>query len=133
LEKELLFIENYIELEALRVEDVAEIKFIIDGDPEGIKIPPLLFIPLIENAFKHGVVSELDKSLIKIEISVVSDSIGLQIENPWEEDEQDDLSKHKGLGVENVQKRLSLLYPNKYILKCERQGKSYITDLKIKL
>jgi len=133
LEKELLFIENYIELEALRVEDVAEIKFLIDGDPEGIKIPPLLFIPLIENAFKHGVVSELDKSLIRIEISVVSDSIGLQIENPWEEDEQDDLSKHKGLGVENVQKRLSLLYPNKYILKCEKRGKSYITDLKIKL
>jgi sensor histidine kinase YesM len=113
LEKEVQFINNYIELESLRVEDTANINLNITGEDQNYKVPPLLFIPLIENAFKHGIQSEAEKSEINIDLHFYTDKIELKIINPVDPDQPNN-EKPGGLGIENVKKRLNLIYPNNH-------------------
>jgi len=129
LEQEITFIRNYIDLEAIRVEDIADVHFEVKGNDPGHKIPPLLFIPLIENAFKHGISSEVEHSDIHIEIHIDDDRIELNTKNPFEGTEIADDNNHKGLGLENVSKRLELLYPNKYTLDINQNGHYFKTKL----
>ena len=115
LEKEIQFIKNYIELESIRVEDVASIQLEIVGEDPGYKIPPLLFIPLIENAFKHGVSIDQETSLIYIKFKISNKGIDLEIKNPIGNSEEERVDRRKGgLGIENVRKRLQLLFPNSH-------------------
>ncbi|WP_282013964.1 sensor histidine kinase [Marinifilum flexuosum] len=113
LEKEVQFINNYIELESLRVEDTADINLNISGEDQNYKLPPLLFIPLIENTFKHGIHSESGKSEINIDLHFYSDKIELKIVNPIDPDQPKN-EKPGGLGIQNVKKRLNLLYPKNH-------------------
>ncbi len=134
LEKEIQFIKNYIELESIRVEDVANIQLNIEGENPGHKIPPLLFIPLIENAFKHGISSELETSEIKIAMKISQDRINLEISNPLESKRGIHTeAKHEGLGIENVRKRLNLLFPNKHIFNITKSDNQYTTHLSLSL
>ncbi|MGQ1911268.1 sensor histidine kinase [Marinifilum sp. RC60d5] len=130
LEKETQFIKNYIELEALRVEDTANIKLNISGENQLYKIPPLLFIPLIENAFKHGISNELEKSEINIDLQFSKNKILLEITNPLDYYETTN-KKHSGLGIENVRKRLNLLYPNKHSFEVLQENQTYKTIVSI--
>lgn len=132
LEKEIQFIENYIDLESVRVEDIANISFNVTGEDKGLKIPPLLFIPLIENAFKHGISSELDKSHILINLNISEDSILLQINNPLEKKIEEKITtNHNGLGIENVKKRLELLFPGKYSFEISENKNEFTTYLRL--
>jgi len=134
LEKEIQFIKNYIELESVRVEDVAQINLQIDGENQEYQIPPLLFIPLIENAFKHGISSVLDSSEIIIQISISDTCINLDIENPYEQmREVKAATNHKGLGIENVRKRLELLYPKHHVFNISTDNNLYKTHLSLSL
>ncbi|RUT79871.1 sensor histidine kinase [Ancylomarina longa] len=134
LEKEIQFIKNYIELESVRVEDVAQINLQIDGENQEYQIPPLLFIPLIENAFKHGINSVHDSSEINIQISISDSSINLDIENPYEQmKEVEAATNHKGLGIQNVKKRLELLYPKRHIFTTSIDNNLYKTHLSLSL
>ena len=126
LEKEVQFIRNYIELESLRVEDTANINVTIKGEEQNYKVPPLLFIPLIENAFKHGINTESNKSEINIDLSFYSDKIELKIINPVDPDNRKN-EKHSGLGIENVKKRLNLLYPHSHSFIISENNKQYQT------
>lgn len=126
LEKEIQFIRNYIELESLRVEDTAIIKLTISGEDQNYKIPPLLFIPLIENAFKHGINTEKDKSEITIDLQFYTDKIELKIINPVDSDSVRN-EKHSGLGIENVKKRLNLLYPHSHSFIVTENNEQYQT------
>nr|WP_320119611.1 histidine kinase [uncultured Marinifilum sp.] len=132
LEKEIQFIRNYIELEALRVEDTADIKLNIYGENQVYKIPPLLFIPLIENAFKHGISNEIEKSEIRIDLKFSKDKIILEITNPLDYYETTS-KKHSGLGIENVRKRLNLLYPHNHSFTVLQNNKTYKTIVSITL
>ena len=133
LEKEITFIRNYIDLEAIRVEDIANVHFEIKGSNPGHKIPPLLFIPLIENAFKHGISSEVEHSDIHIKIHIDENKIEMNTENPFDNTQIDDGNNHKGLGLENVSKRLELLYPNKYRLDINQNGDYFKTHLVLEI
>lgn len=133
LEQEITFIKNYIALEAIRVEDIAKVHFEIDGTNPGFKIPPLLFIPLIENAFKHGISSEVEHSDIRIKIHIDENKVELNTENPLDETRIDDDNKHKGLGLENVSKRLELIYPNKHKLEVNKNGQYFKTHLVLEM
>jgi LytS/YehU family sensor histidine kinase len=133
LEQEITFIKNYIALEAIRVEDIAKVHFEINGTNPGFKIPPLLFIPLIENAFKHGISSEVEHSDIRIKIHIYENKVELNTENPLDKTRIDDDNKHKGLGLENVNKRLELIYPNKYKLEVKKNGQCFKTRLVLKM
>ena len=134
LEKEIQFIKNYIELESIRVEDVAKVNMKIVGEDPGHRIPPLLFIPLIENAFKHGISTELETSEIYINLAISNNSIELKIENPIDsKNDTDSNVKHNGLGIENVKKRLNLLFPENHIFEITENSDLYTTRLSLSL
>lgn len=134
LEKEIQFIRNYIALEAVRVEDIAIINLNINGEDLGHKIPPLLFIPLIENAFKHGISAEQSSSEININLDITKDQINLEITNPLDDSIEDQKDKQLGgLGIENVRKRLNLLFPNKHIFKITETKNHYTTHLSLSI
>jgi sensor histidine kinase YesM len=110
LTKEVEAITHYIELQKLRSPE-AKIEFKIDGKLTGKMVPPLLFFPLIENAFKHGLKS--NPGYVIINLKVGFDTIVFNIENDVSESEDLEKGKYGGIGLENVKQRLNLIYGNK--------------------
>lgn len=129
LTKELDFIHNYVELMRIRLPEHVEVKTDIPiTGTEGIQIAPLLFISLIENAFKHGV-SHNVSSFIYIRLTYENDNkIVCSILNSYFPKDTHDKSG-SGIGLTNLRKRLELLYPNQFALRTERTGDSYISEL----
>ena len=117
IDKEIGFIKNYLELEKIRIGEKANIEIKVMGNTGLQQITPLLFIPFIENAFKHGVNKQLNDSSIRIIFDLEKQGvIKFIIENTKDNKEQSVDKKYSGIGIENVKKRLSLLYPEKYSL-----------------
>lgn len=113
IDKEIDFIRNYIELMRIRLAANVEVETEININPNSrTEIAPLVFISLIENAFKHGI-SPTEPSFIHIAITEEADSICCDIINSYHPKNEDDKSG-SGIGLEQVQKRLDLLYPGKY-------------------
>ncbi|MDE5416571.1 histidine kinase [Labilibaculum sp. DW002] len=134
LEKEIQFIKNYIDLESVRVEDIAKINLNISGEDPGHKVPPLLFIPLIENAFKHGISSEQTTSEINITLKISKHKIELEINNPLDDISEEQKKKQfGGLGIENVKKRLNLLFKNQHSFNISRGNGLYTSNLILQL
>ncbi|HMN32756.1 MAG TPA: sensor histidine kinase [Chitinophagaceae bacterium] len=131
LEKEINYINDYIKLQKIRLGDTVILNCSIDGDLEGKQIAPLLLIPFIENAFKHGVNPE-ESSQIDIQISVSDYYLYLQVFNlkvPHKVQTQ----LKSGFGLENGRKQLKLLYPNKHSFKIENKNLSFTVTIKIQL
>lgn len=110
---ELAFIRNYVDLEKLRYEDQIDIRFSVEELSKGKKIAPLIFIPFVENAFKHGGNRGSENKFVEIEIRVESEKISLNVRNSISERMD---NREKGIGLENVKKRLDLLYNQAYSL-----------------
>ncbi|MCQ2228776.1 MAG: histidine kinase [Bacteroidales bacterium] len=108
LTKEIEFIDNYSKLMHLRLNDKVKVTFDIAECEDGIKIPPLLLIPLVENAFKHGV-SYNDESFIECRLKIEDDNLIFNVENSIITSETEDRS-HSGIGLQNLKKRLEILY-----------------------
>ncbi|MEL6945935.1 MAG: histidine kinase, partial [Bacteroidota bacterium] len=129
IEKEIEYLRNYIELEGLRLEDNANVKFEIENESQGLEIAPLLLLPLLENAFKHGTTnSERIDIQIFIQVNPQKDELRLEVKNYFEPND-----KKAGLGIENLQKRLDLMYANRYDLQQTIQNDLYISILKLQL
>ncbi|MDR0349570.1 MAG: histidine kinase [Tannerella sp.] len=129
--KDLAFVRNYIELMRIRLPEHAELKTDIHIYSPDTLIAPLLFISLIENAFKHGI-SNNKPSFIELVITAESGRISCIIRNSFfPKDEQD--KSGSGIGIANLQKRLELLYPQKHELTCQRKGEIFISELVIDL
>ncbi|MGE0076811.1 MAG: sensor histidine kinase [Bacteroidales bacterium] len=116
LEGEIEFIKSYIDLMKLRFSSTIEVITDFSIENSNVRIAPLLFIPLIENAFKHGV-NPLEKSIIKISLQeknrIVSfESFNTDFPQKYQTDKEEEAN---GIGLENIQKRLSLIYPGKFI------------------
>lgn len=112
LSKEIDFMKKYIDLMKLRVSNKTEVICNFPSEETEIQIAPLFFISLIENAFKHGV-SASRKSQIIINMTCEKNTVNLSIENDNYPKKIDDKSG-SGIGLQNLEKRLQLLYPNKY-------------------
>ncbi|MFI3248464.1 MAG: histidine kinase [Rikenellaceae bacterium] len=128
LQKELDFINNYINLMRLRFSDQVKIYFSYDDDVPSVKIPPLLFLNFIENAFKYGVDYD-NSSFIKIRIDFSETTIEMSAMNS-NHSESVKSSRH-GLGINNSRKRLELLYGDRYTLEITDIDKIYYVNLKI--
>ncbi len=130
LDREIEYLRNYIELERLRLEGDAKVHFEVNGSTEGLQIAPLLLLPLIENAFKHGANSTQDAVDIKMVINInpSNSDVELMVKNKFEA-----VEKTPGLGIENLKKRLDLIYPNQYKLKHESLDNFYIATLNVGL
>jgi len=128
LDQELIFMKSYIELMSLRLSDKVDLQISMPDDGKGIRVAPLLFITLIENAFKHGI-SPNGKSFIHIAFQVEeSGKMCCRIENSYYPKKDNDRSG-SGIGLENLKKRLGLLYPGKYSLKTGREEEAYVAEL----
>ncbi|MFB9053642.1 sensor histidine kinase [Formosa undariae] len=129
LSKEVDFMKKYLDLMKLRISDKTHVVYQFPSGITAIKIAPLLFISLIENAFKHGV-SANKESEIKIAMSAEGSTVRFKIENANFPKQSDDKSG-SGIGLQNLKKRLDLLYPNKHIFNTDIIEGQFIVDLQI--
>ena len=127
LKEEVLHINEYIELERIRFQDSLKVNLIWDEIDEKIEIAPMLMIPFVENAFKHG---SIVNGFLQIEIKVLMQDKKLvfEIENSFKPDEDE---KTGGLGLANIQKRLDLNYKDNYLLTHNVKNEKYLAKLEI--
>lgn len=129
LEKELQYLQNYIDLQKIRFGKKAFIDFKIEGEVGDQRIVPLLLIAFIENAFKHGVANDTDTA-IKLLIRIEASSLYFFIQNKKHTDNRD---ASGGIGLSNVKRRLDLLYPRKYSLEIRDEIDTYTCELSLVL
>ncbi len=129
LEKDIQYINNYIDLQRIRLSSKITLNYTVNGKLEGNKIAPLMLISFIENAFKHGI-SYSQPSIIDIDIAVFEKTLTLKVSNPVI---KSDTFTQGGLGLRNVTRRLELLYPAKHTLDISHNDSLYIVNLKIDL
>jgi LytS/YehU family sensor histidine kinase len=130
--RELEYINNYIELENIRHSDRLDVSVNVYNSLDGFMISPLLILPLIENCYKHGVSNDTENSWIRIDLSVQADWLTVKIENSKSEPISNVTNGKNGIGLENVRKRLEILYPARHEFKSLSEEHSYLTILKIK-
>ena len=133
LKKELAYIEDYLALQNLRIaeEDDIFIKFDIQGEVNQQEVAPMLLIPFIENAFKHGL-SLKSKTLIKILLKITDGHLFFEVCNTINHAKKN-LDAASGLGLANVKRRLELLYPQQYQLDIHQSANEYQVALKLSL
>jgi len=132
LEKEVEYLQNYIDLQRLRISDSVNINFTIEGNINGKMVEPMLLIPFVENAFKHGV-SYLDESNIDIHLKIDQEVLHFRVENNRIKKNNDPVQQESGIGLKNVLRRLDLLYPGTHIINIEETTAKYIVNLYISL
>ena len=122
-------IKNYIDLEKIRFSNRVDLDFNTDLKSKDIQIPPMLIIPFIENAFKHGVAKSMERSWIKISIKETDGLLNILVANSKTQNILRD--KTGGIGLINVKKRLNLLYGEKYHLDISEKQMQYLVSLSI--
>lgn len=131
LTQDLEYIKNYIQLQQLRLVNKSSVEFIVEGNPANLKISPLLLINYIENAFKYGVLDEVENP-IKIYITINDKELELYVENKIETEKLFETDKSE-VGLYNSKKRLEYLYINKYNLDINEDMGNYYVNLKLML
>jgi two-component sensor histidine kinase len=134
LQKEIDQINNFIELQKLRFseDDDISINFKLNGDINDQKITPMLLIPFVENAFKHGV-SIKNSSPIDIELTANDKKLLFTVKNNINKLRYDREDEYSGIGLQNVKRRLELLYPEKHNLAIENIDEKFAVNLEINL
>ncbi|AMR32828.1 hypothetical protein A0256_16085 [Mucilaginibacter sp. PAMC 26640] len=130
LQQEISFIRSYIQLENVRHDNPDAIEFLIQGDIGSVEIEPLLFLPLIENSFKHSLQKNLAEKWVKLVLAMDEDELIFQTANPVAEADHQPAG---GIGIRNVRKRLELLYPGRYQLTLHEADKIFTVTLTIHL
>lgn len=128
LSEEISLLNDYVELEKLRL-NFTQVKFNTNAENSNKTIPPLLFIPLIENAFKYNI--DKKETTITIDVNLKDSVLTFTIENPF--DKHQERKKHGGYGLSNLKKRLDLYYSNTYTYKIDTDNSLYKVYLKIEL
>jgi Histidine kinase len=129
LREELEYIENYISLQRLRFGDQLKVEYHINGDSTGKTIAPMILVPLVENAFKHGVNMEAD-SFIRLRIDITTTGLEMEVFN-HKVPMADDNDASSGLGIRNTRNRLELQYPGVYSLKILNDHNTFTSILHI--
>lgn len=128
LRDELEYLETYIELHKIRYQKKVDINFTSQIQGEAFNITPLLFIILLENAFKHGVDSLTENAYVHLSLIAGNDKVLFAIENNYDPNEG---SEADGIGLENLKRRLELLYPEKHRLAINDEDAVYKVQLEI--
>jgi hypothetical protein len=135
IEKEILYIKNYVAIQTLRFENGTDIKLDTKGQMKGFKIAPLLILPIVENAFKHvSHFKEPALNKIYILLQKEGDHFIIDASNTYDKNSTSkELIHSGGLGIQNVQRRLELLYPASYEFETKQNENFFHTLLKIKI
>ncbi|NJO01699.1 MAG: histidine kinase, partial [Bacteroidia bacterium] len=135
LKQEITYLKNYISLEKIRYGERVDIGFHVSGDLHAHRIAPLLLLPFIENSFKHGVSSELDKAWVSIDLTLRDNTLIYKVENsrsnqPVKHSRRD---YAEGIGLDNLKRRLALIYKEGYDLKIFDEETTFLAVLKLNL
>lgn len=126
LAEELKHVEDYIALEQLRFQDTLDVNLDKQIENPNLQISPMLFLPFVENSFKHGKIIKGQLS-VNIIINENAEKLHFHIENTC----KNSVSNNEGIGIKNIQERLNLLYPEKHVLEIKQEKSRFIVDLKI--
>lgn len=129
LEKELQLLNDYVQLETLRYDQSLDLSIRMPKNTTHI-IAPLLLLPFIENAFKHGASGMLERPWVNLTIELNDHTLSMKVVNGRDEQSR---SPEGGIGITNVRKRLELLYPQKHTLLIEKEAELFFVNLRIEL
>jgi len=132
LASEVEFIKDYISLQRLRIKNPDIIELNLNGDFEPIMLPPMLLIPFIENAFKYCNKFDVEKAII-ISLSIKNNELIFESNNYYDPENKTSNHKTGGIGLEVVERRLDLLYPDRHIFNINKVNCQFIVSLKIQL
>ncbi len=129
LREEVEYLKNYIELHKMRYHKEINIEFNLDIQNEDLKIMPLLFIILLENAFKHGVENLIEDPFVRVNITGKENEIGFIVENNFDASE---VKEQSGIGLKNLKRRLELVYQNNHVLSFLEKENVFKVELSIR-
>lgn len=130
LGEEITYLHNYMDLHRMRYHKEIAIQFDVDVEDPSIKIMPLLFIIMVENAFKHGVEKLRKDAFVHIRLKTTKKLIDFEIENNFDPEEGSD---SEGIGLNNLKQRLELVYLNRHELVSSKKDSVYAVRLKLSL
>lgn len=133
LQKELEFIQNYVALQKIRYTDNYTIDFKINGYVNGQIVAPLLLIDFIENAFKHGLDRRFNDGEVQIAITIDNHDFDFRVKNSKGHSEDGSINKTNGIGLNNIKRRLELMYPGNYALNIKDDNENFEVNLKLQL
>ncbi|MCE4565137.1 histidine kinase [Maribellus sp. CM-23] len=133
LEKEMEMIRNYITLQNLRTDEQHKINLQVDGEEKEKMIAPMIILPFVENSFKHGLKGGSDNAFVNILLTISDHKLDLEIANSKGKSANDTDLRYQGIGIENVRKRLEMLYPGKHKLKITETEQTFTVDLQIEI
>lgn len=134
LSRDVKILENYIALEKLRYEERLELNLNVSDKISNHQIAPLLLLPLVENAFKHGASEQLGEAWINIDINVKNDVLKFKVSNGLPAQGTSSVEVHKGnIGLANVKKRLEIMYPNAHELKIFKEEDMFVVIMEVNL
>jgi len=120
-------------MQKLRVGEQVRISFEKSGDTRDLEVAPLLFLPLVENGFKHGVKGETEGAFIAVSCNLNARHLVFKVENNKGQIDEVEKAGFNGVGLQNLRRRLDLIYPGKYELMITDGIKVYTTILKLDL
>ncbi len=129
LDKELKYLQNYIDLQKIRFGNKAFIEYTVNGNVDQQRIVPLILISFVENAFKHGVANDPENPIV-LKLTVGTHKLTFYVHNKKHQHNRDAAG---GIGLANVQRRLDLLYPGNYLLNIENKAGTYSSELSLVL
>ena len=130
IEKEIKVIRDYLALERLRYDERLQIDFTVQVDDPSLKIPPLILLPFVENAFKHGVSETRDAAFIDITLKQCNEVLTFCVRNSRNENDE---PEGDGIGLKNVKRHLSLIYDGQYALGIKPESDVFTVELMIQL
>jgi sensor histidine kinase YesM len=133
LEKEWEVVQDYIALQKIRSNENLNVEKQVDGEITHQSIPPLLLITFLENAFKHGAKGNTGAASIRLFLQVQGNRFNFRVENTKGEINDIEQNDFKGVGLENVQRRLALLYPGRHRLTIEDTANHFIVNLQLQV
>ena len=133
IEKEITYLKNYLELQKLRLNKNYKISFKEDFKTGNFSISPLLLIPLVENAFKHISNYTNKTNEIRIELSSYDNTFKCAVSNTFEDIKPENKTLDGGVGLNNLERRLTLLYPERHNLLIEKNDNVYLATLTLQL
>jgi sensor histidine kinase YesM len=133
LEREWEIVQDYISLQKIRSSDGLLIEKQVQGEIQQQSIPPLLLITFLENAFKHGAKGNTGPATIHIWLQVQENRFNFRIKNTKGQVDKIEQDDYKGVGLENVQRRLALLYPDRHRLNIDETTTHFIVNLQLQV
>ncbi|WP_420386509.1 sensor histidine kinase [Roseivirga sp.] len=133
LSKEIALVRDYIELEKIRYGSRLNVNMTVNNENGDESVSPLLILPFVENAFKHGASEEIEDSWISIDLSLKHRGLTLKVENSKSnhDESEDRFSYKEGIGLKNVKRRLEILYPESHELNIHESSDSFLVVLKL--